>query len=99
MIKDKEVADIIAAEEYRQKHTLRMVASTSEVSGDVLDELFKKKKKIVASSLFKLSQNQHTTREIHSKLEKVLHKSFKLTMASVSSFAVCLFNNVALLVS
>lgn len=39
MIKDKEVADIIAAEEYRQKHTLRMVASTNEVSDDVLESL------------------------------------------------------------
>ena len=39
MIKDKEVADIIAAEEYRQKHTLRMVASTNEVSDDILESL------------------------------------------------------------
>lgn len=39
MIKDKEVADIIAAEEYRQKHTLRMVASTNKVSYDVLESL------------------------------------------------------------
>jgi glycine hydroxymethyltransferase len=39
MIKDKEVADIIAAEEYRQKHTLRMVASTSQASDDVLGAL------------------------------------------------------------
>ena len=39
MIKDKEVADIIAAEEYRQKHTLRMVASTNEVSDEVLESL------------------------------------------------------------
>ena len=39
MIKDKEVADIIAAEEYRQKHTLRMVASTNMVSDDVLESL------------------------------------------------------------
>ena len=39
MVKDKEVADIIAAEEYRQKHTLRMVASTNEVSDDVLESL------------------------------------------------------------
>lgn len=33
---DKEVYDLIKAEEYRQKHTLRMVASTSQVSDDVL---------------------------------------------------------------
>ena len=39
MIKDKEVADIIAAEEYRQKHTLRMVASTNQVSDDVREAL------------------------------------------------------------
>lgn len=39
MIKDKEVADIIAAEEYRQKHTLRMVASTNQVSDDVLEAI------------------------------------------------------------
>lgn len=37
MIKDKEVADIIAAEEYRQKHTLRMIASESEPSNGVLE--------------------------------------------------------------
>ena len=39
MIKDKEVADIIAAEECRQRHTLRMVASTNQVSDDVLESL------------------------------------------------------------
>lgn len=39
MIKDKEVADIIAAEEYRQKHILRMVPSTNEVSNDVLESI------------------------------------------------------------
>ena len=39
MIKDKEVADIIAAEEYRQKNTLRMIASESEPSQDVLKVL------------------------------------------------------------
>lgn len=37
MIKDKEVADIIAAEDYRQKHTLRMIASESQPSNDVLE--------------------------------------------------------------
>lgn len=41
MIKDKEVADIIAAEEYRQKHTLRMVPSTNQVFDDVLESLYK----------------------------------------------------------
>lgn len=39
MIKDKEVADIIAAEEYRQKHTLRMIASENMPSDDVREAL------------------------------------------------------------
>lgn len=39
MIKDKEVADIIAAEECRQRHTLRMIASTNQVSDDILESL------------------------------------------------------------
>lgn len=37
MIKDKEIADIIAAEDYRQKRTLRMIASESQPSNDVLE--------------------------------------------------------------
>lgn len=38
-MKDVEVQNIINSEEYRQNHTLRMVASTNQVSDDVLESL------------------------------------------------------------
>lgn len=38
---DKEVFDILAAEEKRQHTTLRMVASTNQVSDEVLESLYK----------------------------------------------------------
>lgn len=38
-MKDSEIRSLIQAEEYRQKHTLRMVASTSQASDDVREAL------------------------------------------------------------
>lgn len=40
-MEDKKVFDILAAEEKRQRSTLRMVASTNQVSDSVLRCLYK----------------------------------------------------------